>query len=119
MEMGQQIEELKQSEKEAKEKKPTNELPALDDLLQCFSAEGVFEHEHMALIRGFLTDDSLNVLDSLLEANKGSPQMVGFILTFVATLIFEERFSVYKGEWELVQKKAKRKTRGLRGEVSQ
>jgi hypothetical protein len=66
------------------EAKKTEELPALDDLLQCFTAEGIFNKKHMSLLRGFLTADSLALLDTLLASIETNEQAYGYILTMIA-----------------------------------
>jgi hypothetical protein len=43
------------------------DLPTLDDLLQCFTADGVFEKKHKDLLTGFLTTESNKFLEELLE----------------------------------------------------
>lgn len=92
-----------------------DKLPALDDLLQCFTAEGLFQAKHKDLLMGFLTGASQADLKLLLL---GTDVEISFILTAVAVLIFEERFSVYKGEWELVMMKAKKKMRTMKDQIT-
>ena len=107
-------------EEEKKVNKPeTDELPALDDLLQCFTADGVFEEKHMKLLRGFLTDDSLKILDELLAKFAGNPTIIGYVLSVTCNLIFEERFGVFKGEWELMQRKLKKSARNTKSLVEE
>lgn len=90
--------------------KDCEELPALDDLLQCFSAEGQFETKHKDLLKGFLTAESQKVLADLL-VKQTSETIQSFILTQVCLMIFEQRFAVFKGEWELVSKKSRKAVR--------
>lgn len=95
----------------------TDELPALDDLLQCFTADGVFEQKNKDLLRGFLTDDSLKILDELLAKFAGNNTAIGYVLSVTCNLIFEERFAVFKGEWELIQRKLKKCAREAKSKV--
>lgn len=102
---------------ENEESKNDDDLPTLDDLLQCFTADGTFKQEHMALLRGFLTPESLTSMDSLISSTTDATT-IGFILTSIAFTIIEERFSVFRGEFELVQRKAKKQQRGQKASIS-
>ena len=117
------VEEKKVEEKKVEEPKfdeivKDEDLPTLDDILQCFTLEGIFEKEHKALLTGFLTPDSRKLFEELLEKFKDDENSTAFILSTVANLIFEERFTVFKGEWELVQRKLKKKNKSIKGQVN-
>merc|ERR1712188_68120 len=72
----------------AKQQEQPKELPALDDLLQCFTAEGLFNSQHKSLLLGFLTADGKTALESLLQDKDQST--VSYILTILCINIFEE-----------------------------
>ena len=99
------------------EHQQTNELPTLEDLLQSFTAEGVFQEKHKNLLRGFLTEASLKILDDLLSRLAGNSSAIGFVLSLTCNLIFEERFQVFEGEWSLMQRKLKSKTRSQKSQI--
>lgn len=95
-----------------------NDLPTIDDLLQCFTFEGLFKEEYKKLLKGFLNLDSWNMVEDLLQKYSDS-NTKNYVLTTVCLLIFEERFDVFKGEWELVHKKAKKSTRAVASKINQ
>merc|ERR1712070_1121248 len=53
----------------------------------------------------FLSAGSQKALKSLIQLN---PSDETYILTRLAMMILSKKFPVYKGEWELVVKKAKK-----------
>ena len=102
------------SDKEEEKKSETvedqdqeKELPLLDDLLNKFNVEGLFGSAHRDILKAFLTLDSQLHLDELLQ----KPENAAFgeyILTKVVILILDHHFSDFKGEWELIVRKAKK-----------
>lgn len=99
------------------EQKTSDSEATLDDLLQCFTAEGVYMTERLNLLKPFLTTESLALMTQLLDSTKDE-KTIGFILTSIAFTIIEERFHVFRGEYELIQKKSKRAQRQMKSNVS-
>ena len=66
-----------------------------------------------------MTDDSLKILEDILAKFAGNPTIIGYVLSVICNLIFEERFAVFKGEWELIQRKLKKSARGAKSQVEE
>ena len=90
------------------EKKMPIDLPDHSDIVKCFNADGNFMAEHKSLLMKFLTKESIELLDKMLMENPGETE---HILTQVALMVLQDKFAVYKGEWELVAKKAKKQNK--------
>ena len=108
--------EEEEKQREGVKQDPQEEaLPLLDDLLNKFDVDGLFEVNHKDLLKPFLTDESRKSLDSILANNAGFTQ---YILTKVVMLILQERFASLKGEWEMIVRKTKRAINPIRSTVS-
>ena len=89
----------------------------MDDILNKFTVEGLFDAQHKDLLKPFLTEESRTHLDEIL-AKAEHASFVEYILTRVVMLILQERFPDFKGEWELIIKKTRKAINPIKAKAS-
>jgi hypothetical protein len=102
-------------EKKNEGDKLEEDLPLLDDILNKFNVEGLFDVHYKELLKPFLTEESRRSLDDILAKNASFAE---YILTKVVMMILQERFATLKGEWEMIVRKTKRSINPTRSTVS-
>lgn len=112
-------EEAEMEKKREEEEKKIENAPeaTLDDLLICFGVSGIFKTEFIILLRPFLTKESYSLMNQMLSEYSNLNEK-DYIRTSVAYIIIEERFSVYKGEFEMIRHKSMKTLKELRKNIN-
>ena len=84
----------------------------LETLVLNFSFDGKFTD--LSLLQGFLDSASQALLSTLLSSHPDQKEM---ILTTVAFMILQEKFSKQKAEWEMLAKKSKQWLKTVKNEA--
>ena len=84
----------------------------LETLVLNFSFDGKFTD--VSLLQGFLDSASQALLSTLLSSHPDQKEM---ILTTVAFMILQEKFSKQKAEWEMLAKKSKQWLKTVKNEA--
>ena len=94
----------------------SSDPPSLSEIILSFDADGNFLAEKKSLLYQFLSSEDQAQVESLIQAN---PSETSYILTQLAMHILQTKLHVYKGEWEMVAKKAKKQTKSKANQNSE